>query len=49
VASLREQLEEKMRLNEVMRLELDTLKRAASRARTATHSRLRCPVQQFAR
>ena len=43
VTSLREQLEEKMRLNEVMRLELDTFKRAATRARTATHSKILCP------
>jgi len=38
VSSLREQLDERSRLSEVMRMELETIKRAASRARTITHS-----------
>jgi len=37
MTSLREQLQEKTRLNEVMKLELEASKRAASRAHTATH------------
>jgi len=44
VASLYEQLNEKKQLNEVLRLELETFKHAASRARSASHGML-CTVR----
>jgi len=42
LASAHEQLNEQKQLNEVLRLELDTFKRAASRARTTSQGNAVC-------